>query len=143
MRAKTVNENIGFQRGQSPKNAVGVGILQKYKDDLISAIPYYNETGLPVKEQLAQVSGLSYDELYIIVDWWRNVGDGAPDDDINNVKELIGETKPYYDDYGPSNQRYLVYATDYGKFIAIRNESESGDTEEWFGDIEAKIASEQ
>jgi hypothetical protein len=89
MRAKTVNEDMRFQRGVDPKTSIGIGLFDIFVKRLENAYPmrirFYNYAGMPggqftvLKDELP---GPWEKELLKIFgeDYIERVGDGWPQD---------------------------------------------------------------
>ena len=146
MRAKTVNENIGFKRGSSVKSTMEIGnerLTGLYEMDLITHSDWMMDDLLEVSEQIRRLLELSFSKIYFL---------GNSDDSYTEELQFLNKLQEESNELPSDGHvtffnkdglalpiRLGLYESGHGKMIQIIISDEfRPETELWFGGIGIK-----
>jgi len=142
MRAKTVNENIGFQRGSSVKDSMDIGSV-RYKDYLLSGFEYMTVDRKEILDLISRYLKLEPNKIYLL--------ETSPDRheagleaiyDLENPSGILPGTKDFTrnsGEYGKEEVRVEFFGTPLGVMAkAITYNDHDEDDIDWFGGLELR-----
>jgi hypothetical protein len=135
MRAKTVYENINFERGKDTKSSIGIG-LSRLKNHSVKENPDHLDE-LEEEEYIEEFKKLFPETLYWLTGWdfYYNT-ESEPGPEIDYLTSLFGPIREKEDPIEIGDQEiYIAELSDGAKFIEMGLEPGYS----WFGNDKAAL----
>jgi len=134
MRAKTVNENINFQRGKSPRRVLDIG--KERFDEFLIAEQWVSETVAGYAEHLSDFMGIPENQIYLMgsnVDFYDYDGLEILDNLLS--KPSISETNiELKHDLGTIKLKLELFKTEHG-LVLSSEDKESFENTLYYGEL--------